>query len=105
MRSRNEINEIIGGIFLLLGIHTLVFVVLVFLSFILASLFAFYTVTPIWGMSISLIGLSQFLYVIPIIFWLRRQQRWGLMKGVIIGAVLTALLNGGCWLIIISASW
>ena len=105
MRSRNEITEIIGGIFLLLGIHTLVFGFFVFLSSILASLFSFYTVTPIWGMSISLIGLSQFLYVIPIIFWLRRQQRWGLMKGVIIGAVLTVLLNGGCWLIIISASW
>ncbi|MBD0345125.1 MAG: hypothetical protein ICV63_09955 [Coleofasciculus sp. Co-bin14] len=42
--------------------------------------------------------MTQFIYVIPVVLWLKRQQRWGLMKGIIIGAVLTALLNGGCWL-------
>ncbi|MFE1745667.1 hypothetical protein [Coleofasciculus sp. H7-2] len=94
----------ISGIFLLLGIHILVFAVLGFLSSIIANLFAIYTVVQILAISIFYIGLSQFLYVIPIIFWLIRQQRWGLMKGVIIGAVLTALLNGGCWLLITSAS-
>ncbi len=97
MRFINEIPGIIGGIFLLLGIHVLVLVVVVFLS-------VFTTVTPSLGIPILCIGLFQFLYVIPISFSLRRQQRWGLMKGVIIGAVLTALLNGGCWLLISPAS-
>ncbi|MBD2084988.1 hypothetical protein NDI49_11155 [Trichocoleus sp. ST-U3] len=97
MRSINEISGIIGGIFLLLGINILVFVIVVFLS-------VFTTATPILGIPILCIGLFQFLYVIPISFSLRRQQRWGLMKGVIIGAVLTALLNGGCWLLILSVS-
>jgi hypothetical protein len=43
--------------------------------------------------------LIQLLYVIPITLWLRRRQRIGMMKGVIIGAVITALLNGGCFLL------
>jgi hypothetical protein len=28
----------------------------------------------------------------------KKQQRWELMKGVIIGAAIAPLLNGGCWL-------
>jgi Na+/proline symporter len=47
------------------------------------------------------IGLTQLLYVIPLVLYLKRQRRWGWMKGVIIGACLTALVNGGCWLAIL----
>jgi hypothetical protein len=43
------------------------------------------------------ICLYQLLYVLPAIIWLKRQQRWGLMKGIIIGAVITALLSGPCF--------
>lgn len=50
------------------------------------------------------IGLFQILYVIPLVFLLGWQQRRGLMKGVIIGAVITALLNGGCFLLVFSAT-
>ncbi|MEQ9235604.1 MAG: hypothetical protein RIG66_16145 [Coleofasciculus sp. E2-BRE-01] len=35
----------------------------------------------------------QLLYVIPLIIWLKHRRKMGMMKGVIIGAVLTALLN------------
>jgi hypothetical protein len=48
------------------------------------------------------IGLAQAIYVVPAIVVLSRRQQWGLMKGVIVGAVITALLNGGCWLLIVS---
>jgi hypothetical protein len=41
----------------------------------------------------------QLLYVIPLIIWLKRRRKMGMMKGVIIGAVLTALLNGSCYLL------
>ncbi|WP_190414502.1 hypothetical protein [Coleofasciculus sp. FACHB-125] len=104
MRSRNEITEMISGIFLVLGIHILVWIILEFLSFIIVNLLSIYSIAQILAILIFSIGLSQLLYVVPIIFWLRRQQRWGLMKGVIIGAVLTALLNGGCWILILSVS-
>ena len=32
--------------------------------------------------------------------YLVRRKAWGLMKGVIIGAIFTALLNGGCWVLL-----
>jgi hypothetical protein len=51
------------------------------------------------------IGLLQLVYVIPVSLWLKQQGRFGLMKGVIIGAVITALLNGGCWLLLSSTSF
>ncbi len=43
-------------------------------------------------------SLIQLVYVIPLALRLKRQGRWGMMKGVIVGAVLTALLNGAGWL-------
>jgi hypothetical protein len=50
--------------------------------------------------SVGGIGLLQLLYVVPRSLVLRRQQRWSRMKGVIIGAVIVALLNGGCWVLL-----
>jgi len=43
------------------------------------------------------ISLFQLIYVIPAIFWLRQRQKFAFMKGVIIGAVITPLLNGACY--------
>ena len=40
---------------------------------------------------------SQFLCVIPAIIWLRWQQRWGEMKGVIIAGVLMIFLDIKCF--------
>ncbi len=59
MRSRNEISEMISGIFLLLGIHILVFAVLGFLSSIIANLFAIYTVVQILAISIFCIASGE----------------------------------------------
>lgn len=47
---------------------------------------------------VAAIGIIQLIYVIPIIIWSRRRERFALMKGVIIGAVITALVNGACYL-------
>lgn len=49
------------------------------------------------------IGLTQFLYVVPLCFWLRKRERFDTMKGVMIGAVLTLLLNGSCFLLLTTA--
>jgi hypothetical protein len=38
--------------------------------------------------------------VVPLIVLLRRRQKWELMKGVIVGAVIIAFLSRGCWLTI-----
>jgi hypothetical protein len=46
------------------------------------------------------ISIVQLIYGIPAMLWLRRRQQFALMKGVIIGTVITALLNGGCFLMV-----
>jgi hypothetical protein len=105
MSQRNEGLKIVSGFFLLMVMHflagltyALLFSLLNFFGNVIASYIA-----PLIGFAIFGIGISQLLYVVPVIFWARKQQEWGLMKGVIIGAVITALLNGGCFLIFIRA--
>ncbi len=51
--------------------------------------------------SLFAIGLTQLIYVIPLCLWLRKRRQYDTMKGVIIGAVITALLNGSCFLYVL----
>lgn len=102
MSQPNEIPQIIAGFFLVFGLHTLAIVILSLLAYIL-NLLGGTTVALInilWIYVIFGIGISQLLYVVPLIIRLKQRQEWGLMKGVIIGTVVTALLNGGCWLLL-----
>src|SRR5438552_5115696 len=46
------------------------------------------------GISLIVLGLSQLVYVIPAIIIYRRKGRPGIVKGLIIGAAITLLLNG-----------
>lgn len=96
---------IVIGILLILGINLGLFVFLWFFAIILATGYPFNNVIrdyafDLLSFAVKGIGLVQFTYVTPILFWLKRQQKRGLIKGVIIGAVITILLNGGCWIII-----
>lgn len=93
----NEGLEILLGIFLLVGMHILAILVGAVITWIFVTV-QVYGMASLMLAGVLGIGIAQLLYVIPVILWLRRQRKWGLMKGVIIGAVLTALLNGGCWL-------
>jgi Na+/proline symporter len=100
MAQRNDLTSIINGILLVFLIHIAAVGIIIFLGLILAYVINYpYISLAVYlyaGMGFSLI---QLIYVIPIVLKLKQQQRWGMMKGVIIGAVLTALLNGGCWLL------
>lgn len=108
MSRRNETRNIVLGILLLLGMHISLLLLITLILFIISIL-----PTPISGNYNWLplvfipvgIGISQLVYVIPVSLWLKQRGRFGLMKGVIIGAVITALLNGGCWLLLSSSSW
>jgi hypothetical protein len=42
------------------------------------------------------IGLSQLVYIIPLIFWAQYTRKWELLKGIIAAAILTILINGSC---------
>jgi hypothetical protein len=98
----NEFSQIVSGIFLVGFLHTAAFFIGVFIMFIASALKAD-GIVPILGIAGAGIGISQLIYIIPLLIRLIRQQEWGLMKGVIIGAVLTALLNGGCWLLVFNS--
>jgi hypothetical protein len=94
MSQRNEILGVFLGILLLIGMHILAILAIVLLSFLRGTYGA-----QIWVIGGFSFFLLQLLYVIPVTLWLKRRQQYGLMKGVIIGAVITALLNGGCSLL------
>lgn len=47
--------------------------------------------------SLMFIGLSQLIYIVPVVLILIRNKQYDMMKGVITGAVLMVLLNGGCF--------
>ncbi|MBD1905472.1 hypothetical protein NDI37_19775 [Funiculus sociatus GB2-A5] len=104
MRPRNEGLQIVLGFLLLLVIHITVIAIVALIAYIAGRFGDLYFFQPIAFISVFYIGLFQILYVIPLVFWLKRQQRWGLMKGVIISAVITALLNGGCFLLLYSGT-
>ena len=108
MSRRNETPKIILGLLLLLGMHFMLFL-LVCLTLYIVSVVP----TPIssdykWLAVILIpaggIAIVQLIYVIPVSLWLKSRRQLALMKGVIIGAVITALLNGGCWLFVASQS-
>jgi hypothetical protein len=102
MSQINERKGIVSGIFLLIGLH----IAAVILG-IIVLLIHFYVVGQdnyltllFFGSFFAGLGIVQLIYVIPAIFILRRRRNFTLVKGVIIGAVVTALLNGGCWLFV-----
>lgn len=91
MKKKKENYNMILGIFLLLGMHSAAFIVLKILASIIFrfnTTLATYVILPFLNL-----GVLQLLYVIPAVILLKRKKQFGRMKGVIIGAGITALLN------------
>lgn len=99
MAPINNLTSIIDGILLLLVMHIVAVVTIIFLGLILRFVIDERSVVLLVYIAVIGIPLIQLIYVIPVVFKLKQSQEWGLMKGVIIGAVLTVLLSGGCWLL------
>ncbi|WP_337884825.1 hypothetical protein [Fischerella thermalis] len=105
MSRRNEFYYVIGGIFLVLGMHiiaTLILGILAYIELIIASQYNIRFFQSIFVVYFFGIGITQVVYIIPVLLRLKRQAKFALMKGVIIGAIFTALLNGGCWIWLIN---
>jgi hypothetical protein len=85
MAKRWEALKILRGLVGTLLINTMIGVACILLN----------SVSVLFHLLLAAIGFSQFLYIIPLLVYLNFQERWGLMKGVWIGAGLTALANGG----------
>ena len=93
---RNEWQDVIFGILLLFGMHITAIFAIFIIGFVVGMIFGNYTFIAVWGIGGYGFLILQLLYVIPVCLSLRRQQQFARMKGVIIGAIITALLNGGC---------
>lgn len=91
MKPKSKGKRILSGIFLLLLIHIVVILTLRILAYIILIINP--TVASYLIFSLFYIGLLQLLYVIPLAILLRRKRQPSKMKGVIIGAVITFLLN------------
>ncbi|WP_315788546.1 hypothetical protein [Fischerella sp. JS2] len=101
MSRRNEFYYIIGGIFLVMGMHiiaTLILGILAYIELIIASQYNIRFFQLIFVVYFFGIGITQFVYIIPVLLRLRKQEKFALMKGIIISAIFTALLNGRCWI-------
>lgn len=89
-----QTSDFLFGFLLVILLHIFIFIIL--------FLFSSYSsqITNIALYAFFGIGISQILYVAPTIIFLVRRQDWQIMKGVILGAVVTALANAGCWIIL-----
>ena len=99
MSHRNEVMGIVSGIFLLMGLHLAAIILGIIISSIFIGGIGSY-IASFLGLGFFGIGIAQLIYVVPAIIVLRRRREFGVVKGLIIGAIITALLNGGCWLFI-----
>lgn len=96
--SQNEGLEIVKGMLLLLGCHAVAGALIFLLGLLLAVIgVGDYAFAIPWVIGAAGFLFWQLLYVIPLILTLRRRGHIAMSKGVIIAAVLTALLNGACF--------
>jgi hypothetical protein len=99
--SFQELIEIGKGILLLLLFHLLAGASVFVLGGIVGAVFGGYIFAGVWIIGYMGFFLLQLLYVLPLTIRLKRQRKIGMMKGIIIGAVITALINGSCYLIMV----
>jgi heme/copper-type cytochrome/quinol oxidase subunit 4 len=90
-------QDIILGVIL-----TLIFNGSIAIAFIMIGSFSASLYAPLISIVFvaPFIGLTQLVYIVPLCIYLQRKGKWNWMKGIIIGACITALLNGGCWLLL-----
>src|SRR4051812_24509895 len=88
-----ETVQIVQGCTTIVTTNILIFVLLYFIALFSRQ---FGILPAMW-----LIGLTQLVWVIPamIVFWVRHDFR--LMKGILIGAALTFLLNAACFSVLV----
>lgn len=107
MTRRNTTNTIESGVLLVCILHILL-PFIAFLLLFIASVLGLSNLPVInWlGSNYRFLwlffapGLTQLIFVIPLVIWCGRKRQFERLKGVAIAAVVIALLNGGCWLLI-----
>ncbi|NEQ49977.1 MAG: hypothetical protein F6K11_07580 [Leptolyngbya sp. SIO3F4] len=93
----NELVQIFSGFMLLMALHTAVGFFVFLIGLVIGSIVQNYSFLAFWVVIAMGFLFWQLLYVIPLVLRFRRRRQFGMMKGVIIGATLTALVNGACF--------
>lgn len=100
MSQQNQFWGVIQGILLLIGMHAVAILIIFAISYVLDRIRGGYDgLAFLFGL--AALFLIQLLYVIPVCIWLKRKGKPLMMKGVIIGAVITGLINGSCFLLFV----
>jgi Na+/proline symporter len=86
--------DLIGGLFLVPVLH---FGFLLLMLLIYASMNYNSVTGSIFFFQFFWIGIAQFIYLIPVMLSFRRRERFEVVKGISIGAILTVFVNGVCF--------
>ena len=99
-------REILKGFFIAIAANVLAVIFYYLIAWFFAATGLFDGFPELWRIMQNAfvylmlgIGFSQVLHIIPIALWLRRRGRIERMKGLLIGAALTALVCGGCFIL------
>jgi hypothetical protein len=89
--------DVLSGMLLLAACHALMVGLVCVVYFVGTQLIGSSAMFGVLSLLFA-ISLTQLIYVIPLCLWLRQRRQFDTLKGVIIGAVITVLLNGSCFL-------
>jgi hypothetical protein len=99
MSQRSETKNIILGFFLLLAFHIGAAILIFSVALLLGNIASGYITLSILIYGFFGFSIWQLIYVIPLCLGLKKEGKISIMKGVIIAAIFTFLINGGCFLI------
>jgi Na+/proline symporter len=88
-------RDLIGGIVLVPVLHLGFGLLLVLLRSLVNSSNPLPDI--IFFINLVCLGITQFFYLIPAVLIFREKQRFEVVKGISIGAMLTILVNGACF--------
>jgi len=105
MSERNEFSQFIRGVFVIFGLHILFVFIVQSIGIFLQVLNLQYLnqiLSKISSYVFLRIDITQLIYTIPYCLFLDKKRRYAEMKGAILGIIITALVNGACWVSIYS---
>lgn len=100
MTQNGNPGAVFLGILATLGMHGVAVTLTVAIFLLIAAVGQVYWAGAAAFGAILTLFIWQLVYVIPVFLWCRRRGYREFSRGIIIAAVLTALLNGGCSLMI-----
>ena len=88
-KKSHQISDAIAGIVTVFGIDILI----IFISLLLN------TFSPVFMSAIFSIGAVQLIYLLPLLHWSIKRRIKGFSKGLLLGAMVVAIVNAICFLV------